>query len=445
MSRIGVMLVDIACAMLAMFMVGCGATPFSDRRQFPGHLVEDRSRDAYAQPRRDLDAHQQALFLKGKAEFEQTWVPFPSIGGQWGRGPLFNAESCAECHARNGRGNIQASDEDGLVSLLMRLGSAASEGSDPGYGRQLNTRGILGRVPAEGRPQVQWQEYTVALQDGTNVALRAPRPMLQDLAYGPLSADTRLSLRIAPQLVGLGLLGRVAESELQRVRSAQRRLGYEGHINHVWNRESGTWDIGRFGWKASQATLKQQIAQALIDDIGVTSSLFMKDNCTERQLECQRTPTVIHPEAKDELLQAIGAYLQNLAVPAPRVSAGRGSQLFSAMHCDQCHVPRLYVDTSPTVTMHAYTDLMLHDMGPALADEVAEFDARGYEWRTPPLWGLGLLETVSGSVRLLHDGRARTIEEAILWHDGQAARSKAAYARSSRDERASLLQFLQSL
>ncbi len=415
------------------------AQSFSNRDAF---IVEGASSFAFQQPQPRLGAPELALFAQGKEEFERRWVPFPSIGGQWGRGPLSNARSCAQCHERNGR---TPAGEDPMALMVVRLAVPDIHGKPtphPIYGRQLSTQGILGRVPAEGQVRLRWHEHRVVLHDGEVIWLRYAEPQLYDLAHGPLSGDTRTSLRIAPRLVGLGLLETIDEREFDRLRAHQRSLGYEGHVPRVWDHRSQTWVRGRFSWKASQPSLRQQAATAFLEDIGVTSSLFPTENCSPVQTACAATETVAHPELKDEQLDNLTAYLQGLAVPAPRKSSAKGARLFSQLHCDACHASELRTSLASAAVISPYTDLMLHDMGEALADQLGEFEAKANEWRTPPLWGLGLMGTEVG---LLHDGRARDAQEAILWHGGHARESRDAFARLSRTDRVILLQFLQSL
>ncbi len=437
-----------ACLAIAIgLLTGCDASYSRRALDSSPFIVFESSAQAYQLPQPVLNRAQAIQFAQGKEEFERRWVPFPSIGGQWGRGPLSNSDSCASCHRANGRGSTDMSDDGVPPSLLVRLGLPGTHGSmpDPVYGLQLNTQGLLGRVPAEGQVQVRWREHRVVLHDGEVVALRSPELELTDLAYGSLANAARMSLRIAPQLVGLGLLAGVTEKEIDSLRSAQRALGLEGRINRVWDRRASTFVAGRFGWKASQPNLLQQAASAFIEDIGVTSFIFLAENCSAAQTECGRTQTAVHPEVKNEQLVALTAYLQGLAVPASREYAARGSRLFSKLQCDACHVRSIRTTLGGTATIHPYTDLMLHDMGEALADEVREFDARGDEWRTPPLWGLGLLGRVGGGSHLMHDGRARDVQEAILWHAGAARKSRDSYLQLAREDRAILLHFLQAL
>lgn len=380
---------------------------------------------------------------QGRNEFIRRWVPYPSIGGQWGRGPLSSADSCAGCHPGNGRGRLTAEDEGPGAVLRIGLGDHAAP--DPRYGRQLDGEGVLGRVPGEGRLRLSWRERRVTLNDGEVVTLRQPVPHVIDAAYGEFAASATLSLRVAPALHGLGLLETIDEHELERLRTASHRAGVRGALNRVPDLQRGDTRAGRFGWKASQPTLHQQSAAAFIDDIGVSTELFPADQCSPVQTACRAAETVPHPEAKPLQLTALTAYLRNIAAPAPPAPDARGRGLFRELRCAACHAERLRAPPTEAAAVEPYTDLLLHDMGEPLADGLREYDAGGAQWRTAPLWGLSRITADIDGLRLLHDGRARDIQEAILWHGGEAEPMRAAYARLPRAERVILLRFLQSL
>jgi CxxC motif-containing protein (DUF1111 family) len=274
------------------------------------------------------------------------------------------------------------------------------------------------------------------------------------------------SARIAPAMIGLGLLEAVPDAELLRIARSQP-AGLRGRPNIVWDYEAGKPAIGRFGWKASQPNLRQQNAAALIGDIGATTTIFPDENCTPEQPRCYNAPSIgrcvrpgacdnqVPPEAMPARLDNITLYLRALAVPARRdpadPSVRRGQALFESAQCSACHVPALVTGAQAAFvvarsqTLHAYTDLLLHDMGEGLADHREDFEATGREWRTPPLWGLGLLKTVSGHTELLHDGRARNVTEAVLWHGGQAQAAREAFRAMSKPEREALVRFVESL
>jgi CxxC motif-containing protein (DUF1111 family) len=384
---------------------------------------------------------------RGSLVFDLVWVVKPSPIGQWGRGPVSNADACTDCHARFGRGH--APDGDGPLppSMVVRLTVAgrSADGTprpDPVYGEQLQTQGVLGEVPAEGRARLHWQYRSVTLAGGERVQLREPRVILEDLSFGRVDRTLRASLRTAPPLRGLGLL-----------EAAVIPSGPTGRRNVVWNMSSRQFADGRFGWKAAQPDLRQQIAHAHHEDMGVTSRLFPQENCGSTQLDCQRFRTTEQPLLSDEQLDDLGFLLRSLPSPSRQLPSPatqsivvQGEKLFRQAGCATCHVPRIRTGVSAALpslskqTVPAYTDLRLHDMGAGLADGRPEFRASGRAWRTAPLWGLG-----ADASSLLHDGRARSIAEAILWHGGEADRARRAYQQMTVTHRRALGAFLDSL
>jgi CxxC motif-containing protein (DUF1111 family) len=212
---------------------------------------------------------------------------------------------------------------------------------------------------------------------------------------------------------------------------------------------------GRFGWKAEQPTVVQQCAAAFLGDMGLTSALFPAENCTASESACKDTANGGSPEVSPSVLGAIGIYARSLAVPARRAvsdpNVSRGEDLFGKAGCARCHTPTLETGPLadfpelPAETIHPYSDLLLHDLGQGLSDGRPTFLATGREWRTPPLWGLGLVKQVNGHTFLLHDGRARDASEAILWHDGEGLDAKNAFVAMKREDRQALLAFLGSL
>jgi CxxC motif-containing protein (DUF1111 family) len=427
---------------------------------------------AYLVPIAQLDAGQRAIFNEGHAQFNEAWVVAPDPDGVWGLGPTFNEDRCAHCHEHNGR--ARAVPERGYAErgMLVRLSipGTTREGAPmphPAYGDQLQNRGIQARVPAEGQAQVTYSERTVAFADGETVTLRAPQLKFVQLAFGELGAETMTSLRAAPAMVGLGLLEAVLEETILRIAGEQAKLGVGGRPNRVWDVETETSVLGRFGWKANQPSLRQQIAAAFHGDIGATSYLFPEENCPEVQTACRELPSAskcggqggctgnqYRPEVVPSRLTNITLYLQALAVPARRnvddPAVQRGGQVFGQAGCSVCHVPEMTTGkatlrSASNVVIHPYTDLLLHDMGEGLADNRPDFLASGREWRTPPLWGIGLLQTVNGHTDLLHDGRARNVTEAILWHGGQAQAAREAFRALPKADREALVKFVESL
>jgi CxxC motif-containing protein (DUF1111 family) len=433
----------------------------------------DASANAYSIPVAMLDREQGAAFAKGKEQFNEAWVVAPDPSGVWGLGPTFNEDRCAHCHERNGRARAPDDGRPAERGLLVRLSipGETKEGAPkphPDYGDQFQNRGILGRVPAEGQVIVRYSEREIAFADGEKVSLRVPKLEFKDLQFGELGADILTSPRIAPAVVGTGLLEAVPEETILRIAKEQEREGVSGRPNYVWDVENETMVLGRFGWKANQPSIRQQTAAAFFGDIGATTYMFPEENCPAVQAACLDVPSAskcggqggctgntYRPEVTPGRLSNITLYLQGLAVPARRnvndPAFQRGEQLFAQARCSVCHVPELKtgpkaaLKAAANLTIRPYTDLLLHDMGEDLADGRPDFQADGREWRTAPLWGIGLLRTVNGHSDLLHDGRARNVTEAILWHGGEAQASRDGYAKLSEAEREALLAFVNSL
>ena len=424
--------------------------------------------------KRELD------FKIGNAIFRKSWISAPSsTDASDGLGPLFNSRACQNCHLKDGRGHPPFSTDvpDDSGSMLVRLsvpaateeekdriaGHSVNSIPDPTYGGQLQDRSIQG-IAAEGKLKIDYQERNVKLADGETVSLRVPGYSLTDLAYGPASPDIMISPRVAPPMIGLGLLEAVPEEQVLANADPDDATedGISGKPNRVWSREHNKVMLGRFGWKAGVPTIAQQAAEAFAGDIGLATTMmpFPSGDCTEKEKTCLEAPNGNSPkyqnvEVGDELFNLVAFYSQNLAVPARRKPDDpqvlKGKELFYVLGCARCHQPKFVtgdVQGQPHLShqlIWPYTDMLLHDMGEGVADGRPEGAATGSEWRTPPLWGIGLTETVSGHTLFLHDGRARNLTEAILWHggEGQAARDK--FAALSKTDRDALLAFVNSL
>lgn len=421
----------------------------------------DRTRNAFSLSARNLTNLERRTFEVGDSFFNQNWVTAPaSTDARDGLGPTFNAQSCSSCHTRDGRGRPPENAADPTRGLLLRL---SRPGADPygaplpvpNYGSQLQDRAI-GLVPPEGSLGLTYYEIPGVYADGEPYTLLSPRYAIQNPAFGPLSNDLMLSPRVAPSVFGAGLLEAIPESVILALADPEDANGdgISGRPNMVWNWQQGTATLGRFGWKANQPTVEQQVAAAFLGDIGITSTLFPEENCPPIQTDCRSAPNGGAPELPAERLRKITFYNRTLAVPAmrnlddPQVVAG--AKLFLSAGCAACHTPQHITGESdiPALsqqTIYPYTDLLLHDMGAGLADGRPDFLANGREWRTPPLWGIGLLQTVNGHTRLLHDGRARTVAEAILWHGGEGQQSRDNFIGLSQAERDALIAFINSL
>lgn len=459
MRRAGCLL---ATASLAI--VGCGSSPSAPQTAADPRLallggdttIFDESEEAFSYPARNLSADHRSLFQLGDGVFNRNWVAAPATPqGADGLGPTFNGRSCSSCHANNGRGAPPQTTDDLFLGLLLRLsvpGTADNGGPkpEPTYGDQLQPFGILG-VPGEGMPSVSYNEQPGTYADGTAYSLRQPTYMIDMLAWGPLAPDTMIAPRIAPQTVGLGLLEAVSENTILEFAAKNG-----GHPNHVWDAEQRVIRLGRFGLKANQPSVQQQVFGAALNDIGITNPVFATENCPGAQPVCASAPpSLTQPELEPLKSEALVVHGLGHGVPARRnlddARAQRGDALFNEIGCARCHVPEMTTGTLagwPEMSMQTirpFTDLLLHDMGPELADGRPDFEATGSEWRTPPLWGVGLVSSINGHLFLLHDGRARGFEEAILWHGGQANQEREAFRTRTKADRDALVAFLSSL
>ena len=433
-------------------------------------------RDAFSQPSANMPFEARAQFAIGNGLFRRPWVSSPSsTRSADGLGPLYNARSCQRCHLKDGRGHPPANAEDSAVSMLVRLSvpprteeerallvsGRAAVIPEPMYGGQLQDVAVAG-MAAEGRIRIERRDREVVLGDGSKVVLEEPRYAMVDTGYGPLDPQVMTSPRVAPPMIGLGLLEAVAESDiLERADPDDTNGdGISGRARWVWSRDNGRLMLGRFGWKAGTATIVDQSADAMSGDIGVSSPLAPEPwgECTAGQHECRLGPHGADAgefEAPAAVMDAIVFYSRHLAVPARRGADDptvlRGKALFYRIGCTGCHTPKHATRSDWPVEELAgqliwpYTDLLVHDMGEHLADRRPEGDASGREWRTAPLWGIGLTEVVNGHTRFLHDGRARNLEEAVLWHGGEAEAAAAAFRSMPKAERTALLAFLNSL
>lgn len=413
------------------------------------------SRESYSQAAVNLSIGQRNKFALGNAFFTAPWQPESSAeSSRTGLGPLFNAAACQDCHIRDGRGHPPT--ESLSESSVLRVALANGE-PDPVYGHQIQTRALPGLLP-EAVPVIYWQNSSVALAGGETISMRKPFVVLEQLHYGPLADGHGLSLRVAPAMIGLGLLESIAANAILAGEDVgdSDGDGISGRANRVWSQDSSATVIGRFGWKAGQPSIRQQSLLAFQQDIGISSQLYPYQPCTSVQADCLASQPSIRPELSDEIEEVLLFYASHLAVPARRwhdrkeVLAGKA--LFHTLGCAACHQPSwrtARLDNHPVLSeqlIWPYTDMLLHDMGEGLADGVIEFGAQGSEWRTAPLWGVHLAKAVGGAaVGFLHDGRARDFKEAIMWHGGEAQASRDAWASLKRDDREKLIWFLKSL
>jgi CxxC motif-containing protein (DUF1111 family) len=460
------------------------AASFEPGEDMPGGAATSRgttsNANAFSLSSGNMSFPDEFKFKIGNGVFRKLWVSSPaSTKSSDGLGPLFNAKSCQSCHIKDGRGHPPRANwpDDDAVSMLMRLsipgdplppekakfGLLSDARPEPTYGSQLQDLSIQGH-PAEGKIHIEYTESTVRLAGGETVKLRKPAVSIDNPGYGPLHPDTQFSLRIAPPMIGLGLLEAIPADAILAGADPDDKDGdgISGRPN--WVSEEGKPPLlGRFGWKAGNAVIAQQSAEAFAGDMGISSPLVRRHagDCTERQPTCINAPNGNTPpetgaEINKELFDLVVFYSQNLAVPARRDPHSpkvlRGKALFGAIGCAACHAPSHITGEAGAENPHLshqkiwpYTDLLLHDMGEGLADNRPEREANGREWRTPPLWGIGLTRVVNGHTFFLHDGRARNVQEAVLWHGGEAKAARDAFAALPKSERDALIAFLNSL
>ncbi|MFI8559946.1 c-type cytochrome [Pseudomonas putida] len=468
----------LPCLLLALALAACDDAPRFTQAE-PGEALSGgqatvmrSDRNAFSMPSANLSPEQRVDFAVGNSFFRNPWVIAPSTTtARDGLGPLFNTNACQNCHIRDGRGHPPKADGNNAVSMLVRLSipdqpyyakviQQLGVVPEPTYGTQLQDMAVPGVAP-EGKVRMTYEPVPVRFADGYQVELRRPTLQITQLGYGPMHPDTRFSARVAPPMIGLGLLEAIPEADILAAEDPDDRNhdGIRGRANRVWDDALGKTVIGRFGWKAGQPNVNQQNVHAFAGDMGLTSTLQPKDDCTAAQTDCLAQPNGDgaggEKEVSDNILRLVTFYTRNLGVPArrdvdsPQVLAGKN--LFHQAGCQGCHTPQFTTSSQaaePALAnqvIRPYSDLLLHDMGPGLADERSEFAANGQDWRTAPLWGIGLSETVSGHTQYLHDGRARNLLEAVLWHGGEAQAARDQVLAFDAEQRAALLAFLNSL
>lgn len=442
-----------------LFLILGSASPLQPGGDFTSL---DNSKNAFSHPPLGIDKNIKNQFFVGNSFFKQSWVEAPSsTEGRDGLGPTYNAIACASCHVLDGRGPAYLGDKLG-VSLLFRLQKARQP--HPHYGSQLNPLAI-DSVPAEAKVKHEFIKVKESYPDGTEVVLRKPVFKFTEVAFGSLE-DTVISPRVGMQLIGLGLIEAISDGDILSQEDVfdRNRDGVSGRAQWVWDKTRLMPKLGRFGWKAEQPSVLQQVAAAFLGDIGITSSLFPDPNCPLVQTACVDAINGGSPELDDKILDRVTTYSRYLSVPASRFQDIQeyelGLQKFTHVGCAQCHRPSYTTvesgDFSQQV-IYPFSDFLMHDMGEGLSDFVfheglasnelpMEEDAvMAQEWRTPPLWGIGLIPVVNNHNQLLHDGRARGVEEAILWHGGEAQSAKEKFKNLTFRERAQIIEFVEKL
>ena len=406
-------------------------------------------------------------FMVGRSLFKKLWIASPSsTKASDGLGPLYNARSCFQCHINAGRGQVPEKNQR-AVSLFMRLSIPPQNQTDktrlqqhqqtviaePRYGTQFQNFAVTG-LDAEGDLQIQYNPMTVKLADGEVVVLQKPSYQLKNLQYGNLHPQTMMSPRLAPSLLGMGELAQIKAEDILQFSDPNdaNKDGISGKPNRVWSQEFNKVMLGRFGYKAGVASLDEQNQRAFSGDIGLSTPLFPQSwgDCTTNQTSCRNAPhgnSATQPlEAPKKVTDAVLYYVSHLDMPLSPTSNSddfkQGKIHFIQAGCIACHRASYTIKQK---TISPYSDLLLHNMGEGLADHRPEGEANGQEWRTAPLWGIGLTERINGHHYYLHDGRARTLQQAILWHGGEAQPARDYYTKLVKKDRQHLLKFLGAL
>lgn len=433
--------------------------------------------DSFSHFSSNLTFAEEEEFKLGNALFRKFWVSSPSsTQASDGLGPLFNARACQSCHLKDGRGHPPEGNTD-ATSMFLRLARPARDDAehqmiadlkalnfpDPVYGEQLQDMAVPG-LAAEGRMKITYTEEIVMLGGGETASLRRPRYEVGDLQYGPLDPGTTLSPRIANQMPGMGLIQAIADADILGRADPEDADGdgISGRAARARDHRTGELKLGRFGWKAQNASVRDQSSGAFAGDIGISTPDTQRHwgDCTQAQSKCRDMQHGVQKrlgdtEAPDPVLDLVTFYSENLALPKRRdvedATVLKGKSLFYNSGCIACHTPKYVTNRKAENKAHRfqliwpYSDFLLHDMGEGLADGQQVGDADGREWRTAPLWGIGLTDDVNGHTFFLHDGRARNLTEAILWHGGEAERARNTFAAMAPDERQALIKFLESL
>ncbi len=425
-------------------------------------LSYSKDKSLLLKPLKGMSDEQYDMFILGRSFFTIPWVEAPSATtARDGLGPLFNANTCASCHPGNGRGNLYNSKGQFSRSLIPKV-SIKNNGSkehqetlrtnaliqEPTYGGQISINANHG-IKFEAKADIRFEEIKVEFPDGEIDTLLKPIYALKDLQYGELHKDTIMTFRIAPSLNGLGLIEDISNEDILKNADEfdKNKDGISGRANYVYSPITKKMELGKYSWKASTTSIKHQVADAAINDMGLTTSIFPNDTCTDKQVECKKAPKPRDPiDITDLRLEAMTFYINNKKTYSAKKDKNykEGLKIFKSIGCAKCHIDSF--TTKSGIQISPFTDMLLHDMGEALADGRSEFKANAKEWRTAPLWGLALHKKINKKEpRLLHDGRARDFQEAILWHGGEAKKIKENYMNLKKEEREKLLKFLKEV
>lgn len=427
------------------------------------------SKKLFMQQVSNLSYDEQDKFMLGFSFYRIPWVEAPSATtARDGLGPLFSANTCISCHPNNAIASIY-NDKGNISRAYVARLSIPSDGSkthedylkykgfipEPTYGGQISLNAAHG-VPFEAKNQIIYDKKIVTYPDGREVILSSPKndqaSALKDLRYGKLHKNTAITKRLAPALVGLGLLDMLNDEQIlanQDINDSNND-GISGKANIVYSPEFEDFRVGRYTWKGSTASVLHQSGAAAHNDMSLSNPLFPNENCTKSQKECLKAPKGDNGRVSSkfdlpmERLEAIAFYLKNLKIPKSKITEKSGERLFSQIGCTSCHIPEFTLANGYKIK--PFTDILLHDMGEGLSDGRVEFKAGKNEWRTPALWAIGKYKFATGKEpELLHDGRAKTLEEAILWHGGEGDMSRKRFMNLTKEHRDEVLRYISQL
>lgn len=424
------------------------------------YYTKANTKKSFSKAYNNLNNEEIDIFMLGRSFFTIPWVEAPSATtARDGLGPLFGANTCLSCHPNNSQGSVYNKNGNISRSMVVRLSIPSNNSKmhksillktgfipEPVYGAQISLNGTK-NVPYEAKLDIKYINKYITYVDGQTVVLSKPTYSLKDFNYGELSKNTSITVRKAPALVGLGLLEEVSDKEILKNEDEfdKNNDGISGRANIVYNIAANEYTLGRYTYKASAPTVKQQSAAAFHNDMGLTTTYFPNDNCTKYQKECLNSSKARHSiDVPDFRLDAIDFYLRNLKVAKSNVKEKEGELLFDKLSCTSCHISSL--KTNQGMIVKPYSDFLLHDMGKDLSDSRIEFKASKNEWRTAPLWGISSYsKTLGKKADFLHDGRAKSIEEAILWHGGEALNAKNSFMSLSKKQRNKIIKFIGTL
>lgn len=428
-----------------------------------------QSKEVFMKQIEGLNDVEQDQFILGKSFFTIPWIEAPSATtARDGLGPMFNANTCVHCHPNNALGSVYNRNNQISRNYLSRL-SIPSSGSiehqrmlkyngfveDPIYGAQISINAVQG-VSYEAKQIIKYRHINISYADNETVVLKKPllgiENQLSDLQYGKMNQNVSITNRLAPALIGLGLIEQISDKQILKNEDIfdTNNDGISGKANIVYSIKNKDFRVGRYTRKGSAPSVIHQTAAAASNDMSLTNDFFPNENCTSFQVECLKAAKAedVHGKKTFDLpiqrLEAIAFYLSNLKIPKSIISEKEGEILFEIIGCVKCHIPSFTTDKGYKIK--PFTDFLLHDMGEGLSDGRVEFKATAQEWKTAPLWGIGkYIQATNKKPELLHDGRAKTIEEAILWHGGESETIKNNFMKLSKIQRESIIKYIKEL